>query len=80
MGGIALCLMLMVAACGSAGSNEEEDDSTFPEPPGRPGTVQVDSATVSSTTVSNTTVSSTDHAVPVDATMPAVVSDLRRSY
>ena len=75
MGGIALCLMLMVAACGSAGSNEEEDDSTFPEPPGRPGTVQVDSATVSSTTVS-----STAHAIPVDATMPAVVSDLRRSY
>jgi len=47
MGVLALCLMLMIAACGSAGSNEDDDDSQFPEPPGRPGAVQVDSATVS---------------------------------
>ncbi len=64
MGVVAFCLMLMVAACGSAGSNEEEqdDDSQFPEPPGRPGTVQVDSATVSSMDA---------RAVPVYMTMPS---------
>lgn len=68
MGAIMLCLMLMMAACGSAGSNEEEDDSQFPEPPGRPSAVQVDSAAMSSV----------KRAVPVYATTPVIVSDERR--
>lgn len=44
-GVLMLGLMLSIAACGSAGSNEDDDndDATFPEPPGRPGSVQVDS-------------------------------------
>jgi hypothetical protein len=46
-GALTLCLLILFAACGSSGSNEPPDDNgdTFPEPPGRPGTVQVDSTT-----------------------------------
>jgi hypothetical protein len=72
MGALTLCLMLLMTACGSSGSNEEEDDSQFPEPPGRPSAVQVDSVTASST------ISSTGSAVPVYATTPAVVDAPRR--
>jgi hypothetical protein len=43
--GLTICLLVLFAACGSSGSNEppDENDGNFPEPPGRPGTVQVDS-------------------------------------
>ncbi|WP_143815350.1 hypothetical protein [Longibacter salinarum] len=43
-GVLTICLLVLFAACGSAGGNEPpEDDDTFPEPPSRPSSVQVDS-------------------------------------
>lgn len=38
---LAVTLAVTLAACSSSGSNDE-DDSTFPEPPGRPSAEQVD--------------------------------------
>lgn len=51
---LAVTLAASLAACSSSGSNDE-DDSTFPEPPGRPSAEQVDAdTTIGSTDVSTT--------------------------
>ena len=44
---LAACLLAVFSACGNSGSNEppdDEEESTFPEPPGRPSAQQADTS------------------------------------